>query len=280
MFQLSHRWQIIQPFVKRMVGASKFDDRVKREAEDRAIDEAFNSPGGMTAGSYENLLLRARFMEAAVEIAAEINISVESLGVVFDRVMTTGTKKGAEREKYIHRQVDVDEEMFNIGSDLKGDDGSIHGISLKLNESEGVMIFIVREIGQGLPAICDDPAADRSKVVSTDTKNWYTDKGFRLTETQHFASAFSDRMGVSRHEMDIYLNACKTYAKRGTRPVCQTGGCYLGLFGVRPTGEELSELDILVYNFARHQVRLYDLKEVYTDGTRFQPIGCQTLRTP
>jgi hypothetical protein len=60
--------------------------------------------------------------------------------------------------------------------------------------------------------------------------------------------------------MDVYLNACKTYAKRGSQPVVQEGGVYLGLFGVRPAGE--GGLDVLVYNFARHQIPAYRLPDI------------------
>ncbi|WVO13480.1 hypothetical protein L204_101100 [Cryptococcus depauperatus] len=123
---------------------------------------------------------------------------------------------------------------------------------------DGVMLFLVREIDAGHPAAWDRPDADRAQLRSVDSVEHYTSRGYRMAETRFFSATLADRFAVSKAEMDVFLSACKTYAKRGTRPVVQPTGAYLGLFGVRPT----HNLDVLVYNFARHQIPAYRLPDV------------------
>ena len=189
-------------------------------------------------------MFRSRFVEASVLLAQQLDLSVESLGVMFDRVLTTGTRVPGPEDP-----------QEKASDDLKSDDeSSIHGITLRLHASEGVMLFLVREIGDGLPSAVDYPKADKSRLPVTDSVEHYTQRGYRMAETRFFSKALADHMGVAKPEMDVFLSACKTYAKRGTRPVVQSGGAYIGLYGVRPTGQVDGGVDVLVYNFARHQV--------------------------
>lgn len=167
-------------------------------------------------------------MEAVIELARELDLPVERIGTMFDRVLTTGTKK--------------DEIEGKEGS--HGHSESPHDMTVTLATSEGVMLFVVRELGSWGHKVVDP----------TDSVEYYAAKGYRLAETRFFAPILAERVGVSKSEMDVFLSACKTYAKRGTRAVVQSGGTYLGLFGVRPSPSTDGDLDVLVYNFARHQV--------------------------
>ncbi|KAL7422485.1 hypothetical protein Q5752_003133 [Cryptotrichosporon argae] len=239
LYQLSFNWNVITPYVPRILKAITNRVRTKREppTSDRSVNRA----------AWEQLLFRSRFVEACVLLAHQLDLSIESLGVMFDRVLTTGTRVGEQIET----------------QPASGDDeSSIHGITLRLQSSEGVMLFIVRSIGHGLPAAHDMPHTDKSALASTDSIDHYLSRGYRLTETRFFSKTLADHMGVSKSEMDVFLSACKTYAKRGTRPVVQAGGAYLGLFGIRPTGSQHGGLDVLVYNFARHQIPAYRLPDV------------------
>lgn len=242
LYQLSFNWNIITPFVPRILREiatrTKKSDQSAPPTSDRSMNRT----------AWEQLLFRSRFVEACVLLAHQLDLSVESLGVMFDRVLTTGTRNPNAPEV-------ADEK------NPKGDDeSSIHGITLRLHSSEGVMLFIVRTIGAGAPAAHDVPGADKQIGVSTDNIDSYLSRGYRLTETRFFSKTLADNMGVSKSEMDVFLSACKTYAKRGTRPVVQAGGAYLGLFGVRPAAD--NGLDVLVYNFARHQIPAYRLPDV------------------
>lgn len=248
LYQLSFNWSLVTPFVP----------RVLRSVFDRSrgiVKRASPLERGLPHSYWETLLFRSRFIEASVLLAQQLDLSVESLGAMFDRVLTTGTRAPTPEDK-------SGKAVEEGKASMKGDDeSSIHGITLRMHNSEGVMLFLVREIGDGHPAAWDNPSADKSQLRSVDNVDSYTARGYRLAETRYFSKAMADHFGVSKQEMDVFLSACKTYAKRGTRPVVQSGGAYLGLFGVRPTGEK-NNLDVLVYNFARHQIPAYRLPDV------------------
>lgn len=240
LYQLSFNWGVITPFVPRILR--------EISTRGRKPEPAPTSDRSMNRSAWEQLLFRSRFVEACVLLAHQLDLSVESLGVMFDRVLTTGTRQNDLGKK--------DDEK-NATND---DESSIHGITVHLQTSEGVMLFIVRSIGSGKPASHDVPSAEKQLGASNDNIDSYLARGYRLTETRFFSKTLADNMGVSKQEMDLFLSACKTYAKRGTRPVVQAGGAYLGLFGIRPASD--NGLDVLVYNFARHQIPAYRLPDV------------------
>ncbi|ORX38480.1 hypothetical protein BD324DRAFT_649847 [Kockovaella imperatae] len=222
LYQLTFNWSLVRPFVPRVFESTERRTKSKQ--------------------SRESAEFRQRFVEASVLLARQLGTSVESLGELFDRVMTTGTR------------IPVPD-----AAATSDDSSSIHGITLKLHASEGVLLFLVREIGKGLPLAVDYPKMNQDTPGNFDTVDWWLERGYRLTETRFFSRTLADHMGVGKGEMDVFLSACKTYAKRGSKPVVQSGGTYLGLFGVRPTD---STLDVLVYNFARHQIPAYRLPDV------------------
>ncbi|GMK59234.1 hypothetical protein CspeluHIS016_0702490 [Cutaneotrichosporon spelunceum] len=244
LYQLSFNWQIVTPFVPRILREIAMRGKKKETPAPPTSDRSMNR------SVWEQLLFRSRFVEACVLLAHQLDLSIESLGVMFDRVLTTGTRQQNPANSTIG-----DEK--NVKAD---DESSIHGITVHLTASEGVMLFIVRTIGHGRPASHDVPASEKQLGYSSDNVDSYLARGYRLTETRFFSKTLADNMGVSKQEMDVFLSACKTYAKRGTRAVVQSGGAYLGLFGVRPTSE--NGLDVLVYNFARHQIPAYRLPDV------------------
>jgi hypothetical protein len=241
LYQLSFCWtNSVTPYVPRITAAAS--QRGKG---------TFQEPSMIDKKS--NAAFRGRFVEAAVQLAHSLDLSVDSIGVLFDRVLQTGTK------------AITPEEVEKMGYPYPADEESVHGITLRLGTSEGVMVFLAREIGKGKPKSADFPNRQiQAGAPETDTVQHYLENGWRLAETRFFSKSLADAMGVNKPEMDIFLSACKTYAKRGTQPVVQEGGVYLGLFGVRPTGSHDGGLDVLVYNFARHQIPAYRLPDVST----------------
>ncbi len=96
------------------------------------------------------------------------------------------------------------------------------------------------------------------RLPPSDSDRWV----YRMTETRFLAGVLADRVAVQKEEMEPLLDSLKVYAKRGTRPVVQPGGVYCGLFGVRASTSKEGGLDVLVYNFARHQIPAYRLPDV------------------
>lgn len=120
----------------------------------------------------------------------------------------------------------------------RDDASSIHGITLNLPNSEGVMLFVVREIADSSNSFSATDLSTNPGMVSKsesglvanqqDNVQKYLNKGYRMADVKFFSGILSERLGVNKPEMDTYLNALKTYAKRGCKPVVQAGGVYLG----------------------------------------------------
>lgn len=204
--------------------------------------------------SWDNLMFRTRFIEAAVCLAQSLDIAVESLGHLFDRILATGTKgKSPEESKEVYER-----RIEDWASDYGG---SVHGITLRIKTSEGVMLFLVRQINEAKPFYHLNES-DNDKMASRDTMEGYQARGYRMAEPRFFARAFADRVGVSTAEMEVFLSACRMSAKRGNQQ-SQKGGIYASIYGIRPSGHgSNNDLEVLVYNFAHHQIPSYRLPEV------------------
>lgn len=257
LFALSWDWDIIAPFIKAITS------RFVRESQ-RAQDKNGKEGKGVrsnarnlissrmsldtvaereTSGPQALADFRDRVIDAASHLAGELDIPLKQIGVLYDYVLPTGTRKNNLQHNPQFSPVKVrgdDESSINgpvpsiFGDDEDGD--------------EGVMLFLVRE----LP----------SSTSQADSVEKYTQKGYRMTETRFLAGVLADRVAVGKNEMETLLESLKLYAKRGTRPVVQPGGVYAGLFGVRASMSKQGGLDVLVYNFARHQIPAYRLPEV------------------
>ncbi|EIW67253.1 hypothetical protein TREMEDRAFT_12207, partial [Tremella mesenterica DSM 1558] len=233
LYQLSFVWHTITPFLSEIL-RSIAKRRLGAGAD--LIDLS------IPAAQRESLIFRRRFIEAAVLMAQSLDISVESLGFMLDRVLTTGQKANEDKFK----------------SAFGEEEKAVPGLSIKYQGSEGVLLFLVREIGDAPPFSIDSKGGDKS--FSTDNVDHYMQRGYRMADTHFFSKALADNLGVLKGEMDLFLSACKTYAKRGTKPVVQPGGIYASIFGVRPTLDHQG--DMVVYNFARHQIPAYRLPDV------------------
>ena len=120
LYSLSFNWKILNPFIP----------RIRNTIARRHSTANSKKKGNQTkAGKTEELVqFRSRFIEAAYELAEELELPLEKIGTMFDRVLTTGTRKAqAEHEKDLA-----------LGKRISRDDeSSIHGITLNLPNSEG-----------------------------------------------------------------------------------------------------------------------------------------------
>jgi hypothetical protein len=96
----------------------------------------------------------------------------------------------------------------------------VAGLLIVLNyRLEGVMLFVVREIGdRKSPSAVDLPPGGGkhlSEQFQQDNVEKYLSKGYRMADVKFFSGILAERIGVGKTEMDTYLNALKTYAKRG-----------------------------------------------------------------
>jgi hypothetical protein len=111
--------------------------------------------------------------------------------------------------------------------------------------ADGVMLVIVRELSDTGP----------------DTPNRYTSKGFRMTDPRFVVGLNATKFGASEDLVSETFQQLKTYARRGVRSVVQPNGVYAALFAIRsaPAGQEGGE--VLVYNFAHHQIPAFRLPD-------------------
>jgi hypothetical protein len=91
----------------------------------------------------------------------------------------------------------------------------------------GVMLFVVREIadGKGMSAV-ELPQSATGPIIENNQDNIekYLSKGYRMADVKFFSGIMAERIGVGKAEMDVYLNALKTYAKRGNSNDSGHGG--------------------------------------------------------
>jgi NO-binding membrane sensor protein with MHYT domain len=218
---------------------------------------------------------RDKVVDAARQLAVELDIAFQEVGVLYDRAILTGTRKrrsgaktDAAREKVSTRlpEMDVEEGMTihtvstrsSMSDEQRPTPPTFWDTVLRRKpkeeeeEGEGLILFLVRK----LETPTDKPGA------MTASEEQYLERGFRMMDIRFLTAAFADRLEVSKQDASSMLKALQTYAKRGTVPLVQPGGVYAGLFGVRASTSRFGGLETLVYGFARHQIPAFRLPKV------------------
>jgi hypothetical protein len=121
LYSLSFNWTILNPFLPRIRNtiirrSALAHSKKKKQAQTKA-------------GKSEELVqFRSRFIEAAYQLSEVLELPLEKIGTMFDRVLTTGTRKA---------QLEHEKDLA-LGKRISRDDeSSIHGITLNLPNSEG-----------------------------------------------------------------------------------------------------------------------------------------------
>jgi NO-binding membrane sensor protein with MHYT domain len=245
-------------------GYSERREQRRRINAEKAANATSHNASGVASKTLALLDFRDRVVDAARRLAEHVEVPMEKVGVFYDHVLPTGTQRqeGAVQAlkrkpaKLLRRKdkalaaAKTDAADHTSGLYAEDEEASIStsraaSIFDDGDESEeGVSIFLVREI----------PVVEQALLAK---------KGYRFTETRFLATILADRHGVGKPRMDELLDGLRVYAKRGTKPVVQPGGVYAGLFGVRPsTSARQGGLDVLVYNFARHQIPAFRLPDI------------------
>lgn len=222
----------------------------------RKSDEQGGKGPSVTANAQVKLAdFRDRVIDAADSLAEELDVPFDKIGVLYDSVMQTGTRLHKDRRDLLQKIASAD--RSRRGSKPHADEETSPGgldsppSSIARDEErneEGAMLFLVREL---------NTASD-----TTESEARYLERGYRLTETRFLAGHLADRYAAPKEEMEATLTGLKMYAKRGICPVVQPNGVYVGLFGVRASTTRLGGLEVLVYEFARHQIPAYRLPQV------------------
>lgn len=232
--------------------ADKIDRRQSQQPQTLyGLAQAQNKQARKAAGlgAFKDRLLECTFL-----LAHELGLPYDSVGVLFDKAIRTGTHLSDAASITGKTSKTGKDDSAAERADAVEDNASVYSLPYTKPTQEGAMLLLVREISQ----------------VGDDTVEAYHNRGFRFSETRFLASLFANKLGMDRNEMSGLLNEMKVYAKRGQKPVVQPNGVYAGLFAVRPTEssgtaithEMTSNGDILVYGFARHQTPAYRLPDI------------------
>lgn len=258
LYSLSWDWAIISPWLRAITSrfAAESQNAQRNEAMWKSRGKKMIAQGRRSLDISEDRRkgpqsladFRDRFIDAAYHLAHELDIPFEEIGVLYDHVLPTGTRRNGNSN--INNNNNSMPDKFTPSRQFADDESSINGPVPSIfgegnDQEEGAMLFLVRE----LP----------NSAASTER---FRQMGYRMTETRFLAGVLADRVAVQKEEMEPLLDSLKVYAKRGTRPVVQPGGVYCGLFGVRASTSKEGGLDVLVYNFARHQIPAYRLPDV------------------
>ncbi|PWN33361.1 uncharacterized protein FA14DRAFT_161253 [Meira miltonrushii] len=237
------------------------EEKRARMAALAANATSFNAGVAHNTRSIALLDFRDRVVDAARRLSEQLEVSLEEVGVFYDRVLPTGTQKNqGPRSSLVRRQQQLhalrEKRNSNIFSSSAANVEEDEEASISTSrvpsifadgddDDEGVSMFLVREM----------PPAQQLAFAK---------KGYRFTETRFLGTVLADRHGVGKTKMEELLDGLRLYAKRGTRPVVQPGGVYAGLFGVRPSmTARQGGLDVLVYGFAHHQIPAFRLPDVH-----------------
>lgn len=218
---------------------------------------------------------RDKVIDAARQLAVELDIAFQEVGVLYDRAVVTGTRKrkssakiDTAREKALNRLSDADTEegmtihtvstRSSMSDEQRPTPPTFWDTVLRRKpkdeeeEGEGLILFLVRKL---------EGPNDKPGAANT-SEEQYLERGFRMMDIRFLTAAFADRLEVSKQDASSMLKALQTYAKRGTTPLVQPGGVYAGLFGVRASTSRFGGLETLVYGFARHQIPAFRLPKI------------------
>ncbi|KAH8922761.1 hypothetical protein BT69DRAFT_1263119 [Atractiella rhizophila] len=264
LYSLSFDWSLLTPYISKILAhsfgivsptppttaACPFTGR-RKAAPIPDFDKAgtnVNSPrNGLVMGmGMGGMGFVEKFIESAVSLAGELKVEVEDIGVLYDRILTTGTRG----EKRLRRNLDEEKvSQTSYGSHTEGGSGeeSEAASVIEVHRSDkGVMLFLVRQIsGKGN----DSPAK-------------YAQNGYRFVEPDILAKLLGQRFWIDEDEMASLLQSLNNYGRRGFRPLVQSEGLYVGLFGVRAASTRQGGVETLVYNFSRLQIPCYRLPDV------------------
>ncbi|SPO26093.1 uncharacterized protein UTRI_02367 [Ustilago trichophora] len=253
LYSLSWDWAIIAPWLRAITSrfAAETQNAQRNEALWKSRGKKMIAQGRRSLDISEDRRkgpqsladFRDRFIDAAYHLAHELDVPFEEIGVLYDHVLPTGTRNGSYNNNVVPDKFTPSRQFADDESSINGPVPSIFGEGN--DQEEGAMLFLVRELPN-----------------SASSTERFRQMGYRMTETRFLAGVLADRVAVQKEEMEPLLDSLKVYAKRGTRPVVQPGGVYCGLFGVRASTSKEGGLDVLVYNFARHQIPAYRLPDV------------------
>lgn len=217
-FRVTHNWVGVGDLIPKMrshLNAQKHSEIGERPSSSQASSI-------YDAGTYSNyeILFEERFCTAAANIAMSLNIPIEQLGVLYDRIIQTGTLKAEDK---ISKRATQGEEP--TPSQLEA--------ALRLSIfGKGLVLFLVREASH----------EDTDKLLNA---------GMRFATVHHVTRNISYAMQIPQPCLESHLSGLKRYVEN--LQTTEKPGTWLSFFALIPKPNSKG-FDVVVKKDARDQL--------------------------
>lgn len=228
LYSLSFNWSLFTPFVGEAKRTMK-----RRTSSWKAILATCNLSNSPVSNPCQSPL-KVRLLEAVSQLANKLSVSVEEVGHLYDCTLMTGTYLNIQEflslsESSLSRPMDVEMAMKATGG----------------NERTGLMLFLVRDIPEPTPI---GSFNDEGVPIQAP-------EGFRFTYMRRLRTTLAEATASSPADVDKIVLGCRNYMQSGTRPILEGGSTHVALLAQRV--REDGDCEVLVYDFAKHQVRIF-----------------------
>jgi NO-binding membrane sensor protein with MHYT domain len=260
-FRVTYNWGAISDFVPRMQSqmnsssastkdtASVIDLKSKSSSESSTVYDS-------EAYSDYTVIFRERFCMAAVALAASMHVPLERLGVLYDRVVETGTLK-TEDTHTRHRSAELRDVEAVLHANLFG---------------KGQVMFITRQASE----------TDVDKLLNA---------GYKFASILHVSRTLAQAMQIPTITLDVHLADIKRYLDN-LKNVEKTG-TWLALFAMIPKPnqkgfeivvdkdyrDQLPDVQLLPQRLNNWQIEMMHYMDGYRAATCFTFLDDHIRRT-
>ncbi|KAI5359867.1 Putative MHYT domain-containing protein [Septoria linicola] len=198
-FRVTHNWAGVSELVPRMkshLAAEKESTTAESKATSSQCSAVYDAE---TYSNYE-LIFRERFCTAAASLALSIHLPLEHLGVLYDKVIETGTLRVEAKEK--RSTISEERTMAEVEAALRL---SLFG--------KGQIMFITRELTQD----------ETDKLLNS---------GFRFAGRQQVSRSIAQAMQIPQRTLEAHLHDLRRYVESLMNT--EKPGTYLAFFAMIP----------------------------------------------
>lgn len=198
-FRVTHNWSGVSELVPRMRSHLAAEKESTANAPTVTSSRSSAMYDAETYHNYE-LIFQERFCTAASSLAQSIHLPLENLGVLYDKVVETGTLR-----------IEVKKKRSNLSEDR-----AIAEIEAALHVSlfgKGQVMFITRELTQ-------------------DETYQLFNSGFRFAERSHVSRNIAQAMQIPQITLDAHLRDVRRYVEDTMNT--EKPGTYLAFFAMIP----------------------------------------------
>lgn len=197
-FRVSHNWSGVSDLIPRMKShlGARSDDSEDSSRPGSSKSSSQYDPEAITDYS---IFFRERFCTAAASLAASMHISIENIGVLYDKIIETGTLKTEDR---VGKRNNPHQSRDDLELALRQ---SIFG--------KGQLLFLTRQLD----------ADQTDKLLNT---------GFRFASVQHVGRNFAEAMQIPLAAIEAHMDNLRQYVEN-TSSVAKAG-TWLSVFAIVP----------------------------------------------